>query len=142
MTMETAELRKVRGPGLPGASLLFAALIALMALQVGAAARAAEPPDSGIFGFVRAAGVCDAPIDPKCSVRAPTIEVRRVSEPALVAGVRPGPLGRFRVRLSPGLYELRLRSPAEPRSTIARKVVPVRVHEFTYVLLGRASRIR
>lgn len=102
----------------------------------------APPPDAGVFGIVRAEGVCDAPIDPKCVARAPSIEVRRVGQEAILTHVRPGTFGRFKVRLNPGRYVLLLRAAGGARATIARKVVRVNPHEFTFVVLGRESRIR
>jgi hypothetical protein len=130
-------------PGQPGLLVpLLATVLALVALPAAAAGSDRAVPDSGVYGLVRAEGVCSAPIDPKCLARAPSIEVRRPGEEVVIADVRPGPLGRFRVRLRPGRYVLVLRAAGAARAMIARRVVRVNPHKFTFVVLGRESRIR
>jgi hypothetical protein len=132
--------RTAGGSGSSGAPCLACtAILALLVLPSSLAAPVVLQ-DSGVFGSVRAPGICDAPIDPKCSSRSPTIEVHRVASETPVASVRPGTLGRFRVRLIPGRYMLTLRS--WNGATIARRAVRVRPHEFTHVVLTVASRVR
>jgi hypothetical protein len=97
-----------------GLSSLFAALVV-------ASAAFAAPPDSGVKGVV---------------VPRTTVLVFRAGGTELVASVRPGPLGNFRVALPPGRYLLRVnirRPQAGPRK-VTRAVI-VRPHEFTSVVI-------
>ena len=121
-------------------------LAALVLLLSTAAFGGQSPPDSGIEGRVLAGPTC--PVvrkDDPCPDRpfAATIRIRRLPDGKLVATVRAGRSGRFRVPLAPGRYVLR---PLSPRPLVPPRAPPRRVrvlpHAFTKVTILYDSGIR
>jgi hypothetical protein len=109
------------------------ALIAVAAAPSAATAAPAATPDSGITGTVRA-GRC-VPMPPRRPCAAPAaLEIRRVGSNVLVRRLRVRAGSRFRVPLGPGHYGLRL--VATTKRLLAARVVNVRAHAYTFVVLG------
>ena len=120
---------------------IAAVAVALAACGAGAAA----PSDSGIKGLVLIGPMCpvvqagvpcpDQPFQAKITVRKAGGKV--------VATVRSGTDGRFRVNLAPGRYVLEPLSPNEGAPPYARQTTArVRPHRFTRVKIVYDSGIR
>jgi hypothetical protein len=123
-------------------SLLVVVALGLAACGAGGAA----PSDSGVKGRVLIGPMCpvvqegvpcpDAPFEA-------TIKVRKVSSGKVVAKVRSGRDGRFRVNLGAGRYLLEPVSPNGGAPPYAGPIeVRVRAHQFTRVTITYDSGIR
>jgi hypothetical protein len=109
------------------------ALIAVAAALAAATAAPAATPASGVAGTVRA-GRC-VPMPPRRPCGAPAaLEIRRLETNVLVRRLRVRAGSRFRVPLSPARYGLRL--VATTKRVLAARVVTVRPHAYTVVVLA------
>ena len=122
------------------------AVLVITAALAACGAGEATPPDSGVKGRVLIGPMCPVVQEgvpcPDRPFQA-TIEVRRVSTGKVVATVRSGKDGRFRVNLAPGRYILEPQSPNAGAPPYAGPVpARVRAHRFTHVKITYDSGIR
>jgi hypothetical protein len=112
-------------------------LIAVAAALAAATASPAASTDSGIAGTVRAGRCVPAPPRRPCGPPA-ALEIRRLRDNVLVRRLRVQAGSRFRVPLQPARYVLRLVTAT--KRLVAVRVVAVRPHTYTFVILAGGGR--